>query len=65
MQLNFEVVTVQKMKFSITDFSSKYEQIRQKLWIWLNLLKKSLTGTSFLVLCAFVSSPVSKLFTGK
>ena len=64
MQLNFEVATVQKMKFSIKDFSSKYEQIRQKLWIWLNLLK-SLTGTSFLVLCAFVSSPVSKLFTGK
>ena len=30
------------MKFSIQDFSSKYDQIRRKLQIWSHLLKKSL-----------------------
>ena len=34
--------TVQKMKFSIKDFFSKYDQICSFLWIWSNLLKKSL-----------------------
>ena len=33
--------TAQKMKFSITGFFSKYDQIRRKLRIWLHLLKKS------------------------
>ena len=33
--------TVQKMKFSIKDFISKYDQIRRKLRIWSHLLKKS------------------------
>ena len=33
--------TAQKMKFSITDFLSKYDQIRRKLRIWSRLLKKS------------------------
>ena len=32
--------TAQKMKFSIKDFFSKYDQIRRKLWIWSHLLKK-------------------------
>ena len=36
-------LTAQKIKFSIKDFFSKYDQIRTKLRIWLNLLKKSLT----------------------
>ena len=35
--------TAQKIKFSIKDFFSKYDQIRTKLRIWLHLLKKSLT----------------------
>ena len=35
-------VTAQKMKFSIKDFFSKCDQIRGKLRIWSNLLKKSL-----------------------
>ena len=35
--------TAQKMKFSIKDFFSKYDQIRRKLRIWSHLLKKSLT----------------------
>ena len=34
--------TIQKMSFSIKDFSSKCEQIRRKLRIWSHLPKKSL-----------------------
>ena len=34
--------TAQKMKFSIKDFFSKYDEIRRKLRIWPHLLKKSL-----------------------
>ena len=34
--------TAQKMKFSIMDFFSKCDLIRRKLWIWSQLLKKSL-----------------------
>ena len=34
--------TVQKMKLSIQDFFSKFDQIRRKLRIWSHLLKKSL-----------------------
>ena len=33
--------TAQKMKFSITDFFSKCDQIHRKLQIWSHLLKKS------------------------
>ena len=33
-------ITAQKMKFSIKDFFSKCDQIRRKLRIWTNLLKK-------------------------
>ena len=32
----------QKVKFSINDFSSKCDQIRRELWIWLHLLEKFL-----------------------
>ena len=34
--------TTQKMKFSIKDFSRKYDQIRSFLRIWSHLLEKSL-----------------------
>ena len=34
--------TAQKIKFSIKDFFSKYDQISKRLRIWLHLLKKSL-----------------------
>ena len=34
--------TAQKMKLSIKDFFSKFDQIRRKLRIWSLLLKKSL-----------------------
>ena len=33
--------TAQKMKFSIKDFFSKYDQIQRKLQIWSHILKKS------------------------
>ena len=47
--LNFSITgtltglcTAQRMKFSIKDFISKYDQIRSSLQLWSNLLKKSL-----------------------
>ena len=40
--LNFANHCVQKVKFSIEDFFSKYDQIRRKLWIWSHLLKEFL-----------------------
>ena len=41
--------TEQKMKFSITDFFCKCDQIRKKLRIWSHLLKKSVTETLYFV----------------
>ena len=35
------ILTTQKMKFSIRDFFSKCDQIRRRLRIWSDLLKKS------------------------
>ena len=47
------VVTAQKMKFSMKDFFSKCDQIRKKLRIWSNLLKKSLMENFiFCAVCA-------------
>ena len=40
------------MKFSITDFFSKCDQIRKKLQIWSHLLKKSLIEN--LINCAVI-----------
>ena len=45
--------TAQKMKFSIKDFFSKYDQILRKLWIWSHLLKKSLMENFIFVQCLF------------
>ena len=42
--------TVEKMKFSIKDFFSKFDQIRSFLRIWSHLLKKSLIENS--IFCA-------------
>ena len=39
---NIDRYTAQKMKFSIKEFFSKFEQIRKKLQIWSHLLKKPL-----------------------
>ena len=40
---NLVVNTAQKMKFSVKNFFSKCDHVRSLLWIWLHLLKKSLT----------------------
>ena len=37
-----DAITAQKMKFSIKDFFSKFDQTRRKLRIWSYLPKKSL-----------------------
>ena len=37
-----DIITAQKIKFSIKNFLSKCDQIRSFLWIWSHLLKKSL-----------------------
>ena len=39
---HFSSHTAQKMEFSITDFFSKFDEIRRELRIWSHLLKKSL-----------------------
>ena len=41
-QFLFKISTAQKIKFSIIDFSSKCDQVRNFLRIWSRLLKKSL-----------------------
>ena len=38
----FAFINAQKMKFSIKDFFSKFQQISRKLRIWSHLLKKVL-----------------------
>ena len=43
--------TAQKMKFSIKDLFSKFDQISRKLRIWSDLLKKSLIEDSFFEQC--------------
>ena len=44
--------TEQKMKFSMKDFSSKYDQIRTKLRIWSHLLEKCLKEN--FIFCAVI-----------
>ena len=44
------ITTAQKMKFSITEFFSKCDQIHEKLRIWSHLLKKSVMEN--LIFCA-------------
>ena len=41
-QNSFDMITAQRMKFSINGFFSKCDQIHRKLRIWSHLLKKSL-----------------------
>ena len=45
------VSTAQKMKFSVTDFFSKCDQVRSFLQIWSQLLKKSVME-NFIFLCS-------------
>ena len=51
----WETDTVQKMKFSITDFYSKCDQIRSFLRIWSHLLKKPLLEN--FIFCVVRSAP--------
>ena len=46
--------TTLKMKFSITDFVSKCDQIRRKLRIWTHILKKSVMEN--FIFCAVIHS---------
>ena len=50
------IYTAQKIKFSIKDFFSKYDQIRSFLRIWSHLPKKSLMEN--LILCAVTLSNI-------
>ena len=43
----FVTLTAQKLKFSIKDFFSKWDQIRSFPWIWSHLLMKSLMKNFF------------------
>ena len=52
--------TAQKMKFSIKDLFSKYDQICRKLRIWSHLLKKSLME-NFIFCAAFIASKINIL----
>ena len=45
------ICTAQKMKLSVKEFFSKYEQILRKLRIWSHLLKKSLLENFIFVQC--------------
>ena len=51
-----ELITAQKMTFSIKEFFSKCDQIGRKLRIWSHLLKKSLNGKLFCAVHLFVNS---------
>ena len=48
--------TAQKMKFPITDFFSKCDQIRRKLRIWSQLLKESIMEN--FIFCAVIEQEV-------
>ena len=54
------IFIAQKVKFSIKDFFSKYDQIRRKLWIWSHLLKKSLMEN--FIICAVIDDTLSVNF---
>ena len=55
------VVAAQKMKFSIKDFFSKCDQIRNFLRIWSYLLKKSLMKNFiFCKMCVTVDNSIDK-----
>ena len=57
----FKHNTAQKMKFSIKDFFSRYDQIRRKLRIWSHLLKKSLME-NFIFCAVYATKKASCIF---
>ena len=52
------LVTAQKMKFSCKDFFSKCDQIRKKLWIRSQLLKKSFVENFIFCAVGFVRKEI-------
>ena len=56
--------TAQKMKFPIKDFFNKYDQIRRKLRIWLNSLKKTLMESFifYAVFCIFLKKKLCTFY---
>ena len=54
------ILTVQKLKFFIKSFFSKFDQIRSFLWIWSHLLKKSLMEN--FIFCAVPFTQVNCIF---
>ena len=58
-----ELTTVQKMKFSIMDFFSEWDQIRSFLRIWSHLLKKFLMEN--VIFCAVHSNIYDSAFFEK
>ena len=50
-------ITAQKMKFSIRDFFSKYDQIRRKGRIWSHLLKKFLMENFYFCVVQYFCLP--------
>ena len=52
------LVTAQKMKFSFKDFFSKCDQIRKKLWIRSQLLKKSFVENFIFCAVGFVRKEI-------
>ena len=57
--------TAQKMKFSIKDSFSKYDQTRRKLRIWSHLLKKSLMENFIFCTLRAIQYLVSFAISGK
>ena len=53
-----KIYTAQKMKFSITDFSSKCDQILSFLRIWSHLLKKFLMEN--FIFCAVIYARLNR-----
>ena len=57
--------TVQKMKFSIKDFSSKYDQFSRKLEIWSHILEKSLMENIIFCVVRMIADIFYPIFTLK
>ena len=57
-------INAEKMKFSINDFFSKYDQICRKLQIWSHLLKKSLME-NFIFCAVLIKTTISESIPGQ
>ena len=55
---NIAIITAQKIKFSVKDFSSKFDQIPSFLRIWSHLLKKSFNWKLQFLCSAWRKKPI-------